>query len=97
MAEETRNQVIWKFHLYSVQGWVRCPKGTEFLTCGEQSGGMCIWGHVDPKAPLVDRELHIMTTGNVKFNRELVGRLIGRIDWGGLVFHIFDPEREILP
>jgi len=55
-----------------------------------------LWARVDTEQPLVDAGFYLALTGNVMpADSNLLGRCLGRIDFGHFVIHVFaDGRRE---
>jgi len=87
----SENSTIWKFNL-SVTDEQRfpMPRRAEILTAQQQSGWLCIWAKVDPKAPKVDRVIRIAGTGGPLCD----GKYVASVQQGALVWHIFDGGEE---
>lgn len=82
---------IWKFAL-PMQGDLTMPKGARILSVQMQNGQPHLWALVDPKAPLVMRNIRVYGTG---WDVEETGTFIGTFmtEGGQYVFHVFDgPE-----
>lgn len=81
---------IWKFPLQTqdVQR-VPMPAGAKVLFVAMQDEVITLWAHVDPTAPLIDRLLAVVGTGNpcpTLDEANYLGSVLDRI----FVWHVFE-------
>lgn len=85
---------IWKHQLaLASHQYVPLPKGARLLTVQYQGTVLTLWTLVDPEAPKMLRNIHIIGTGHLVPSREgvLGGVYVATVqDRGGYVWHVFD-------
>jgi hypothetical protein len=64
------------------------PSGAEVLAFQVQRGVPCIWARVDERADLVQRNFHVIGTGNPMPDVQMV--YIGTVQMPPFVWHLFE-------
>jgi hypothetical protein len=83
--------VVYKVRLEPRVSVVRIERGARLLHVHEQDGSPCVWYECDPKAPLVNRVLRAVPTGDPVFPPEVyVGTAHLVEDRMRLTFHVYD-------
>lgn len=78
---------IYKYDIHVDCNKVYLPKGYEILRVGAQEGKLYLWALVDPERECVDVKIDVIGTGwNVP---DSIGKYIGTVDVGSLVWHVF--------
>lgn len=68
---------------------IRCPEGTEFISCTFYEGDLVLYGIVDPEAPMHERNILIIGTALEAPAR--LGVFIGTVLVAeGHAIHVFD-------
>ena len=85
-------KVIYKYAITGLDVIVKMPAGAKILTVQTQGVEPFIWALVDTDAPLVDRHLRLVPTGEpLNFVLgEYIGTVQFRDSFSLLVFHLFD-------
>ena len=91
------NNVVFKYTLTSWHSVISMPQNAEVLSCGEQDGIIVVWARVNPDAPLKNRVIRAVNTGEGLRNSDPAceARFIGTVTMQnklskGMVWHIFD-------
>lgn len=85
-------QVVWKYQISNMLVRHEMPKGAEFLSVQTQHGIPVLWARVDPEAPKVERQFHVLPTGGETYGFESF-KYLGTFQTGDLVWHVFvEPE-----
>lgn len=86
--------MIYKYTLDVTQpvNRVQMPKGAKILHVASVNDQVCVWARVIPTAPLVDRSLSMVDTGEPLLADHKTSRYIGTavLVSGQLVVHVFD-------
>ena len=84
---------IWKFPLVIADRQiVKMPVASQILSAQMQGDTLCLWALVDPAAPVADRLIEILGTGNPA--PEEYRRYISTVQMGPLVWHVFELSAE---
>lgn len=89
---------IWKYPLQvtDVQ-WVSMPEGARLLYVDYQAGDLSLWAMVDSKAPLRNRLIAVVGTGNPAPTDQDGASYVGTAISGSFVWHVFDGGEQVTP
>lgn len=84
-------KVIWKYELEvtDVQR-VAMPEGARLLSVQAQGAAPMLWALVDSRAPIADRMIGIVGTGNPAPDDDVDAVYVGSVMCGAFVWHVFD-------
>lgn len=87
----TRPSVVWKFPLPNPICTVAMPADAQILSVAEQDGALVVWALCSPNAPITDRRLAAVNTGDVALS-SADSRFIGTVQMqrSGVVWHVFE-------
>lgn len=58
--------VIWKYEIAVVgKSTIKAPEDAWFLTGQMQGDNLCVWAIVDTKAPMVEKDIVVVATGEI--------------------------------
>ena len=87
---------IWKFYLgVGPETTVTLPKGAQVLSVGTQDELIHMWAIVDPDAARIEKNFHIVSTGEpCEHVRGMKFCGMAMMHGGSLIFHIFEGVDE---
>lgn len=84
----TEKRTIWKFALEGFDPVLEIPAGGEVVAVDLQDGRLTMWAMVDPTEPRVQRQFHVVGTGET-FDHPASYR--GTVQMpNGLVWHLLE-------
>ena len=90
-------RVIHKYRLVPMQ-INSLPYDTVLLSVGDQAGSVVCWCLVtdDPHKLPATRPIYVVGTGQALPPECTAASFVGTVSDGALVWHVFDPQREVL-